>query len=96
MSMCDRCRVSGCLLDYNGKACKNARKKECPDVVFTNADFIQSTNNEDLAWVLVESQAMMVEMTLRHFGIDYSFSEEDKKIVVDEAVEWLQQPWEEE
>lgn len=48
MSMCDRCRVSGCLLNYNGKACKNARKKECPDVVFTNADHIRSMSDVEL------------------------------------------------
>lgn len=35
MKVCDRCRVPGCLLDYGGKACRNARKQECPDVVFT-------------------------------------------------------------
>ena len=28
MKVCDR-------LDYGGKACRNARKQECPDVVFT-------------------------------------------------------------
>lgn len=35
MKLCDRCRVSGCLLTYGGKACREARKQECPDVVFT-------------------------------------------------------------
>lgn len=38
MKLCDRCRVSGCLLTYGGKACREARKQECPDVVFTRAD----------------------------------------------------------
>ena len=50
--MCDRCRVPGCLLDYNGKACKNARKEYCPDVVFTNADHIRSMTDEELGkWI---------------------------------------------
>lgn len=31
MKLCDRCRVSGCLLTYGGKACREARKQECPD-----------------------------------------------------------------
>lgn len=48
MKMCDRCRVPGCLLDYNGKACANARKEHCPDVVFTNADHIRSMSDEEL------------------------------------------------
>ena len=52
--MCDRCRVPGCLLDYNGKACANARKKYCPDVVFTNADHIRSMTDEVLADFLVD------------------------------------------
>lgn len=30
MKLCDRCRVSGCLLTYGGKACREARKQECP------------------------------------------------------------------
>lgn len=38
MKVCDRCRVSGCLLNYGGKACREARKRECPDVVFTRKE----------------------------------------------------------
>lgn len=44
MKLCDRCRVAGCLLNYGGKACKNARKQNCPDVVFTNADRVREMN----------------------------------------------------
>lgn len=29
MKLCDRCRVSGCLLTYGGKACREARKQTC-------------------------------------------------------------------
>lgn len=53
MKLCDRCRVSGCLLDYGGKACHEARKKECPDVVFTNADKIREMDDETLAAVVM-------------------------------------------
>ena len=53
MKLCDRCRVSGCLLDYGGKACREARKKECPDVVFTNADKIREMDDETLAAVIM-------------------------------------------
>lgn len=49
MKVCDRCRVSGCLLDYGGKACQNARKQECPDVVFTHADKVREMSDEELA-----------------------------------------------
>ena len=54
MKMCDRCRVPGCLLNYNGKACANARKEYCPDVVFTNADSIREMSDEELAEFLAE------------------------------------------
>lgn len=46
MKLCDRCRVSGCLLTYGGKACREARKQECPDVVFTRADKIREMDDE--------------------------------------------------
>lgn len=49
MKVCDRCRVRGCLLDYGGKACRNARAQECPDVVFTHADKIREMDDEELA-----------------------------------------------
>lgn len=49
MKLCDRCRVPGCLLDYGGKACQEARKKYCPDVVFTHADKIREMDDEALA-----------------------------------------------
>lgn len=49
MKVCDRCRVSGCLLNYGGKACRNARKQDCPDVVFTNADKIRGMSDEELS-----------------------------------------------
>lgn len=48
MKLCDRCRVSGCCLNYLGEACKQARKRECPDVVFTNADRIRDMSDEEL------------------------------------------------
>lgn len=53
MKLCDRCRVPGCLLDYGGKACKNARKQNCPDVVFTNADKIREMSAEELAAIIM-------------------------------------------
>lgn len=49
MKLCDRCRVSGCCLNYLGDACKRARKRECPDVVCTHADQIRSMSDEELA-----------------------------------------------
>lgn len=57
MKVCDRCRVSGCLLNYGGKACHDARKRDCPDVVFTNADRMREMENEDLAVLLAKMGA---------------------------------------
>ena len=53
MKLCDRCRVPGCLLDYGGKACQEARKKHCPDVVFTHADKIREMDDEALAFIIM-------------------------------------------
>lgn len=60
MKLCDRCRVPGCLLDYGGKACKNARKQNCPDVVFTNADRVREMNDEELAKFMLSSDGAAV------------------------------------
>ena len=49
MKLCERCRVSGCCLNYLGEACKRARKRECPDVVYTNGDKMRDKSNEELA-----------------------------------------------
>lgn len=53
MKLCDRCRVPCCLLDYGGKACQEARKKYCPDVVFTHADKIREMDDEVLAFIIM-------------------------------------------
>lgn len=53
MKLCDRCRVPCCLLDYGGKACQEARKKYCPDVVFTHADKIREMDDEALAFIIM-------------------------------------------
>lgn len=58
MSMCDRCRVSGCLLNYNGKACENARKEICPDVYYTNADHIRTMSDEELVDFMTKLEAI--------------------------------------
>lgn len=57
MKLCDRCRVSGCLLNYGGKACQDARKRECPDVVFTRADKIREMSDEELAKIITSCPA---------------------------------------
>lgn len=56
--VCDRCRVPGCLLNYMGVACKNARAEQCPDVVqnhfenitesWTEEDFIEALGGNSL------------------------------------------------
>lgn len=58
MKLCDRCRVPGCLLNYGGKACQDARKQECPDVVFTRADKIREMEDEELADFLAYTWAI--------------------------------------
>lgn len=55
MKLCDRCRVTGCLLNYGGKACQNARRRECPDVVFTHADIVREMSDEELAKFMISA-----------------------------------------
>lgn len=52
MKLCDRCLVSGCCLNYLGDACKRARKRECPDIVYTVADSIRDMKDEELSQLL--------------------------------------------
>ena len=84
MKMCDRCRVPGCLLDYNGKACANARKEHCPDVVFTNADHIRSMTNAELA-----------EIIMCPYDVDPDLCVEDGKNCIGCCVEYLNMPYKE-
>lgn len=53
MKLCDRCQVPGCLLNYLGKACENARKKECPDVQPNRAEIISDMSLDEMATQLV-------------------------------------------
>lgn len=49
MSMCDRCVGSlSCCLNVNGKACKERRKRVCPDVVYSNEDRIRDMDAEEI------------------------------------------------
>ena len=49
MKLCDRCRVSGCCLNYLGTACANARSKEGPEVQPNNAELIHNMTLDELA-----------------------------------------------
>ena len=49
MKLCDRCRVSGCCLNYLGTACANARARVCPDVQANNAELIHNMTIDELA-----------------------------------------------
>ncbi len=54
MKLCDRCRVSGCCLNYLGSACISARKKNCPDVQPNNAEIITNMAMDELASFLMD------------------------------------------
>ena len=43
----------GCL-NYLGDACKNIRKRECPDIVFSRTDYIRSMSDEQMARELID------------------------------------------
>jgi hypothetical protein len=85
MKLCDRCRVSGCLLTYGGKACREARKQECPDVVFTRADKIREMDDEELAVVIM----------CPHDGDEDSCKgSPDTQTCIKCCLEWLREPTE--
>lgn len=46
---------TGTAIYRGGKACKNAREQNCPDVVFTNADRVREMNDEELAKFMLSS-----------------------------------------
>lgn len=61
MKLCDRCRVSGCLLNYLGPACVNARKKTCPDVQLNRAEIITGMDMDELTYNLLPMLAEICE-----------------------------------
>ncbi len=77
MKVCDRCRVSGCLLDYGGEACRNARRRECPDVVFTRIDEIREMEAKGMAGAILQAVADTCD---------------DGKVWERDLVEWLLEP----
>ena len=99
MSMCDRCRVSGCLLNYNGKACENARKEICPDVYYTNADHVHTMCDEDHVHTMCDEELVhtmcdeeladfLGEWARKHFAwMSDSYGE---------VLFWLQEPYDKE
>lgn len=86
MKLCDRCRVSGCLLNYGGKACREARKQECPDVVFTNADKLREMDDEELAKELYGMQKKIFLLLVEGLGLDTDF---DFSGNYQDLLEWL-------
>lgn len=57
MKLCDRCPVSGCCLDYLGKACENIRKEVDPELVPTYAEVLPALEYEELAAVFCFSNS---------------------------------------
>lgn len=50
MKLCDRCTVSGCCLNYLGKACEHARQETCPEVQPNNAEHVSDLlDNADIS-----------------------------------------------
>lgn len=96
LSICDRCRVSGCCLNPLGKACKQARERECPNVVYTNADHIRDMTDEELG-ELIESGISSDPCDYCIYLRDWCYGEPcANKSALEVIVEWLQQPYKEE
>ena len=85
MSMCDRCVDSlSCCLNVNGKACKERRKRLCPDVVYTNADRIRDMDDEALAVVIM----CPIELEGRNDACDKGLAYS----CVECCLQWLHEP----
>lgn len=61
MKLCDRCRVSGCLLNYLGSACKHARKITCPDVHPNRAELIANMTVNEMSTGLIPALLELCE-----------------------------------
>ena len=93
MKLCDRCPLAGgCLLNYLGKACRNARKKNAPDMVLTNADRIRDMSIKELAAIFVDAVADGCPPKM-----DWDCAKDEDGWDACEAcwAKWLQQPAEE-
>lgn len=67
MKLCDRCKVSGCCLNYLGKACANARSEVCPEVRANNAELIHNMTLDELA-VFLSTWAQEPKVWMQEFG----------------------------
>ena len=50
--LCSECTVPGCLLNYMGKGCRNARKEYCPWVKATRLNSMEDMDLDQLAVML--------------------------------------------
>lgn len=52
MKLCDRCPVSGCCLDYLGKACQRVRRDTCPGLRPNRMELISNMDMDSMASLL--------------------------------------------
>ena len=64
MKLCERCRVSGCSLDYLSEACAAARRRECPEIQLNRAECITNMNMYQL-----ETELIPIVMNLCEDGV---------------------------
>lgn len=78
MKVCDRCRVSGCLLDYGGEAWPERQTAGVPGfVVFTRIDEIREMEAKGMAGAILQAVADTCD---------------DGKVWERDLVEWLLEP----
>jgi hypothetical protein len=94
MSICDRCSVSGCAPNPLGKACKHAREREHPDVIYTNADKIRDMTDEELAEFI--SRIEIGDFSSLDYGKTFCDMCEGQFECDDCRLWWLRQPAKEE
>lgn len=53
MTLCERCPLAAdCDLEYMSSACREARRRECPDVRRNNGERLRDMDNEQMAGFL--------------------------------------------
>lgn len=55
MKLCNRCPVTGCLLNYLGPACVAARNKVDPECVPNRGDLMRDADNAEMANILLQA-----------------------------------------
>lgn len=79
-------------MNYGGKACQNARRQECPDVVFTHADIVREMSDEELATFMLSASGAAYCKKSDRDEVCYLQGNSKKTACELCALNWLREP----